>query len=107
MKKQKRKLKQGDKVKYQGKIWTVCKGGFSSPETKSYVYRIHRGRSVMEVPGNCLRNMLPKFLSGDKVEYEGKVWTVCSSPSKPSLYHIRRGAWHEYVSRHDIKPLSA
>jgi hypothetical protein len=49
-----RKFNRGNRVEYKGKQWVVCEGGFSSPETKSYVYKIARGAWKKHVSGNCI-----------------------------------------------------
>jgi len=50
----KRKYSKGDSVNYCGKRWIVCEGGESSPDTKSYKYKIARGAWKRKVAGNCL-----------------------------------------------------
>ena len=52
--KNRRKLKRGQKVKYCGKLWTVCKGGYYKQETKSHLYHLCRGSWHRYVPGNCI-----------------------------------------------------
>jgi len=49
-----RKFTKGDSVKYRGQKWTVCKGGRSNPNTKSYEYKLSRGAWKKHVAGNCL-----------------------------------------------------
>lgn len=51
-----RKFTKGDAVQYRGKKWVVCKGGKSSPTTKSYLYKICRGSWKEHVAGNRLES---------------------------------------------------
>ena len=49
-----RKFSKGDSVKFRGKKWTICKGGRTNRNTKSYEYKIYRGSWKEHVAGNRL-----------------------------------------------------
>lgn len=53
-----RKVREGQKVKYCGKPWMVCRGGQSDPKTKSYMYHLMRGSLHRMVRGNCIQEVL-------------------------------------------------
>ena len=48
------KYQKGQKVKFQGKEWTVCEGGKSDPAKKVRLYKLSRGAWKRLVPGNCI-----------------------------------------------------
>lgn len=52
------KYQKGDKVKFQSKVWTVCTGGCSDPQTKNYRYRLSRGAWKKLIPGNQIRGLV-------------------------------------------------